>query len=120
MGDQANRIVRFMAEATRGDAISDDEWGKLTRAFGDDDDRPVRQQLMGLQLLIEVALVRDRPERALATLALAARTGLMDIVWLDRCPLFGRVAEHPRYPPLRVEVGRRADRVLAALRSVTS
>jgi serine/threonine-protein kinase len=120
MGDQANRIVRFMAEATRGDAISDDEWGKLTRAFGDDDDRPVRQQLMGLQLLIEVALVRDRPERALATLALAARTGLMDIVWLDRCPLFGRVTEHPSYPPLRAEVGRRAERVLAALRSVTS
>jgi eukaryotic-like serine/threonine-protein kinase len=120
MGDQANRIVRFMAEATRGDAISEEEWGKLTRAFGDDDDRPVRQQLMGLQLLIEVALVRDRPERALATLALAARTGLMDIVWLDRCPLFGRVAEHPSYPPLRAEVARRAERVLAALRSVTS
>jgi hypothetical protein len=44
----------------------------------------------------------------------------MDIVWLDRCPLFGRVTEHPSYPPLRAEVGRRAERVLAALRSVTS
>jgi hypothetical protein len=119
MGDQANRIVRIMAEATRGDGLTDEQWAKIIRGFTEET-RPVRQQLMGQQLLIEVALVKGEHERALDLLALAAKTGLMDVVWLDRCPLFIPVIDHPRYAPLRAEVGQRAERVLAALRSVTS
>jgi serine/threonine-protein kinase len=120
MGDQANRIVRIMAEATREQGMTAEQWGKVMRAFGEDADRPVRQQLMGQQLLIEVALVRGQHERALDMLGLAAKTGLMDVVWLDRCPLFVPLLETAAYPPLRQEVGRRAERVLAAMRSVTS
>jgi len=44
----------------------------------------------------------------------------MDIVWLDRCPLFIPLLDLPRYAEVRSVVAARAERVLAALRSVTS
>ena len=119
MGDQANRIVRFMAEATKEEAFSHDAWLKFVAAFSESD-RPIRQQLMGQQLLIELALTRGQPELAFEILAIAARTGLMDIVWLDRCPLFIPLLDHPRYGEVRSVVAARAERVLAALRSITS
>jgi hypothetical protein len=75
---------------------------------------------MGLQLLTEVALVRREPDLALEPLGVAARKGLMDIVWLDHCPLFGQLVDDPRFAPIRARVAERATRVLAAFRSVTS
>jgi hypothetical protein len=94
-------------------------WHNVQQAFTDTD-HPVRQQLMGLQLLTEIALVRREPELALEPLAIAARTGLMDIVWLDHCPLLVQLADDARYTPIRAQVADRATRVLAAFRSVTS
>jgi TolB-like protein len=119
MGDQANRIVRFMSEAAKQEQFSAEAWYKFVEAFSEGS-RPVRQQLMGLQLLVEIAATRGEAQTAIDILKIAARVGLMDVVWLDRCPLFVQLLEHPDYPAIRSQVATRAERVLAALRSVTS
>jgi serine/threonine-protein kinase len=119
IGPQGDRLLRFMNSLARDQHPTPDTWRNVQEAFTDDD-HPMRQQLMGLQLLAEVALVRREPELALEPLALAANKGLMDIVWLDHCPLFAQLADDARFAPIRARVAERAARVLAAFRSVTS
>jgi hypothetical protein len=91
-------------------------WQKFLAMFSGVD-QPQRQQLMGLQLLTEGALMFDRYEVALDTLSVATSRGLMDRVWLDHCPLFLKIAKQPRYHDLRAQVAQRAQRVLAAFRA---
>lgn len=119
IGQQGDRLLRFMNELARNDHPPLEIWRSVQDAFTDND-HPARQQLMGLQLLAEVALVRHEPQLALEPLAIAATKGLMDLVWLDHCPLFAQLAGEPRYVPIRAQVAERAARVLAAFRSVTS
>jgi serine/threonine-protein kinase len=119
IGTQGDRLLRFMNQLARDAEPSAEAWRNVQTAFTDDD-HPARQQLMGLQLLAEIALVRHEPSLALEPLEIAARKGLMDIVWLDHCPLFVQLADEPRYAPIRAQVTQRAARVLAAFRSVTS
>ena len=119
IGQQGDRLLRFMNQLARDANPSAEAWRSVQAAFTDDD-HPARQQLMGLQLLAEVALVRREPELAIEPLSIAARKGLMDIVWLDHCPLFVQLADDARYAPIRAQVAERAARVLSAFRSVTS
>jgi serine/threonine-protein kinase len=119
IGQQGDRLLRFMNQLARDANPSTEAWDSVQAAFTDDD-HPARQQLMGLQLLAEIALVRREPELAIEPLSIAARKGLMDIVWLDHCPLFVQLADDARFAPIRGQVAERAGRVLAAFRSVTS
>ena len=72
---------------------------------------------MGLQLLTEVALSFERLAPALDTLGKAANLGLMDVVWMDHCPLLLRVSGHARFRLLRAQVAAQAARVLAAFQT---
>ena len=116
MGEGASRISEFMNQVARTGTVDPDAWKRFLWQFNGSD-QPVRQQLMGLQLLIEGALMYQRYEVALDTLAVATQRGLMDRVWLDHCPLFLQIAKHPRYLELRAQVAERAARVLAAFRA---
>jgi hypothetical protein len=91
-------------------------WQRFLAQYGGVD-QPIRQQLMGLQLLTEGALIFDRHDIALDTLASADQRGLIDRVWLDRCPLFQKVHQMPRFIVTRDHVANRAARVLSAFRS---
>lgn len=119
IGQQGDRLLRFMNQLAGDGKAPPELWSVVLSAFTDDG-HPARQQLMGLQLLAEIALVRREPERALEPLAIAATKGLMDVVWLDHCPLFTQLADDARFAPIRAQVAERAARVLAAFRSVTS
>ena len=116
MGEGASRISDFMSQLARTGNVPPDAWQRFLGQFSGAD-QPQRQQLMGLQLLSEGALMFDRYEVALDTLSIAASRGLMDRVWLDHCPLFLKIAKQPRYLDLRVQVAQRAQRVLAAFRA---
>jgi len=116
MGEGASRISEFMSQLARTGTVAPDAWQRFLGQFSGAD-QPQRQQLMGLQLLSEGALMFDRFDVALDTLSVAASRGLMDRVWLDHCPLFLKVAKQPRYLDLRVQVAQRAQRVLAAFRA---
>jgi hypothetical protein len=116
MGEGASKIAEFMTEIARTGEVDPDAFRRFLAMFSGAD-QPIRQQLMGLQLLTEGALNFDRVEIALETLATAAQRGLMDRVWLDHCPLFIKVQKVPRFIATRDYVANRAAKVLSAFRS---
>jgi serine/threonine-protein kinase len=48
-------------------------------------------------------------------IAKSSEAGLIDLLWLDRCPLLEVVRSHPRFVALRGEIARRAARVAEAI-----
>ena len=116
MGEGASKIAEFMTQLAVTGTVRADAWQKFLAMFSGAD-QPQRQQLMGLQLLTEGALMFDRHEVALDTLTVATARGLMDRVWLDHCPLFLKIAKQPRDLDLRAQVAQRAQRVLSAFRA---
>ena len=80
-------------------------------------DRPHRFQVVGLQRLAEMAILVEQREAALETLSAASQFGLIDVVWLDYCPLFTPLHADPGFQTIRDDVAARASRVLTAFRS---
>jgi serine/threonine-protein kinase len=118
MGPQASRLLTFITQAAESQMIDPTVWKQFLAVFGGAD-RPIRSQLIGLQVVAELALTLDRTDLALETLDQAEKLGLMDVVVLDRCPLFDRVVNEGRFRALRKRVAQRAADVLAAFRSAT-
>ena len=73
-----------------------------------------RRPIFFRQMMAEVLAYVGDAEQALATIEDAASLGLIDIVWLDRCPLFAEMRSSPRYALAREQVSERAARVLEA------
>ena len=119
IAEGASKIIGFMVSLGRTGTVDHAAWRRFLAMYTGNDN-PQRQQLMGLQVLVERALVHDRIEIALETFAVAAQRGLMDRVWLDHCPLFVRVANDPRFLETRTVVDARAARVLATFRATQS
>lgn len=80
-------------------------------------DRPIRMRVMGFQLMTETALILGQFDLAVRALARAADLGLLDVTWLDGCPLFAPLIRDVRWRVVREDVAQRAARVLAAFRS---
>ena len=117
MGDGGSIIHNFLREVARAPAEFDHLTWRRFLAKYEATARPLRQQLMGLQLLTEVALSFQRVEPALDTLAQAGHMGLIDAIWIDYCPLFRPIADLPRFRAIRDQVADRAARVLSAFRA---
>ena len=116
IGDNAPRIVVFFRDTVARGSMNLDEWSRLRDSFLIED-KPRRMQVLGLQLLSELSLVLREPERSLEALANSIDLGLMDITWLDACPVFHELYDDPRWQAMRAEVSARATRVLAAFRA---
>jgi len=116
MGARASQLANFISMAADSELSDPQILENFLGAFGGPE-RAHRPQLIGLQLLSEIALALDRPELALDTLEQADRLGLIDVVVLDHCPLFESLAIHPRFRSIRARVADRAANVLAAFRS---
>ncbi len=114
--DAQAKIIGFVVALGRDGVIDSSAWQRFLALFTGSD-HPQRQQLMGLQILVEGALVYDRSEPALAALEAAAERGLMDRVWLDHCPLFAKIAREPRFIAMRAVVAERASRVRSVFRA---
>ncbi len=83
-------------------------WGKVTG-------RAMRRPAFFQQLAAEVQAYAGRDDGALAAIEAADRLGLIDIAWLDRCPLFAGLRTSPRFVTARHRVAARAAEVLDAL-----
>ncbi len=80
--------------------------------------RAVRLRILLHQMKAEVnALLGDRAA-ALAALQAADSLELLDILWLDQCPLFADYHTDPTFLAVRATVAQRAADVLAALAEV--
>lgn len=74
-----------------------------------------RAQSIGLQALIEYHCLRRDYQKALPVLRRAVELGIIDILWMDICPLITPLSELPGYAELRATVAERALIVQRAL-----
>ena len=77
-------------------------------------DRPRRLQLVALQRATETLALVGQADLAIEILEQAARLGLIDIRWVDHCPLFSELRTHARWQAIRDQVAARATAVRAA------
>jgi serine/threonine protein kinase/tetratricopeptide (TPR) repeat protein len=77
-------------------------------------DVPSRHHLIILQRLVELASIMGRTDELYEAMAIAADLGLIDVVWMDNCPLFADIRSEPRFLALRNQVGDRANQFLGA------
>jgi hypothetical protein len=115
-GDGGSTLLQFLRRIAESKELDRDAWRRVVDLYRGAD-RPTRGTVFGLQLLAEVALLHAQPALAWDTIAAAETLGLMDIVWLDRCPLFDEHRGNPDMIAVRARVAERAERVRAALKS---
>jgi serine/threonine-protein kinase len=77
----------------------------------------IRRQTLFFQLSAELTAYTGRHEDAVAAVTSAVELGLIDRLWLERCPLLDGVRADRRYPALHEDVRRRTDAILEAYRS---
>jgi hypothetical protein len=116
MGVTASRLVDYLTDAVKDGDIEQGLPTGFIAQFGGQG-KPLRGQLIGLQLLAELSILFDHPETALEILEDADRKHFMDVVVLEKCILFDRVRPSARFQRLRDSVADRAARVLAAFRA---
>jgi len=115
----AGQVFRFVGAIQKHGGIDRPAYEKLIKQ-PHNPDTPVRQLLIRMQVFCELALVFNERELALDALERAVELGLMDVAWIDGCPLIEKIVNHHRYPELRRRIAARAERVLAAFRSVAT
>ena len=64
-----------------------------------------------LQLATEIALVHEFANLGLRYLERAASLVLVDLTWVDHCPLLASVRDDPRFGPIRATVRSRAEAI---------
>lgn len=77
--------------------------------------RPERPRAFYLQILAEGAAYLEQWEVATRAIERAVGFGLIDIAWLDRCPLLAPLRAEPAIQPLRATVQARAAGLLGAI-----
>lgn len=75
-----------------------------------------RMQAINLQRMVEIGVVMDRLDDAWFALRLAnENTGLIDVVWVDHCPLFEPYRSNSDFVSIRDQIAQRARELLAAI-----
>ena len=110
-------LLAFIRESARAGSLDLDAWRSLALQFAAAG-RPRRPQVFSFQLLAEVAVSVGTTELVLEVLDQAQSAGLLDVFWLDRCPLFAPLRQLPAFIATRDRVAARAHRVHAAIRDV--
>ena len=108
-------LLGFVRESVENNRVDLDKWRVLAARFAREG-HPRRPQVFSFQLLAEVAVSLGTPELALEVLDQAQRVGLIDVLWLDRCPLFASLRDAPAFVEVRGRVAAQARRVHAAIR----
>ncbi|MGE0402726.1 MAG: protein kinase, partial [Kofleriaceae bacterium] len=101
----------------RDEGIFDVEaWNKYIASIVEESktDMPSRHHLIILQRLVELAAIMEQHDALYDVLRLTADLGLIDVTWMDNCPLFNDLRTEPRFLALRNQVGDRANEFLAA------
>jgi serine/threonine-protein kinase len=107
-------LARVFATWRATGTVDATAWDRLCSL---DPAEPRRNPLVVLQRVAETAMLIGDPAAALRALRAAADGGLIDIVYLDRCPLFRELADHPAWRACHQIVADRARRALAAFRA---
>jgi serine/threonine-protein kinase len=106
LGVVLGQSERFVADAALVD-----------RVLPVDASRPPRRASFNAQMRAEIFMSVGHEMAGLGALKDSDANGLIDIVWLDRCPLLDPLRKHPEFIKTHAQVTLRAQRVLAALDS---
>lgn len=116
-GDAVNVTLAFVQKCLSTNKLYPGEWSVAIAELLDNA-APTRTRMIALQIMTELAMVLHEPDRALESARVAADVGLIDIAWLDRCPLFDtELTSRPEWILLHGEVAARAARMLSAFRA---
>nr|MBA3454039.1 hypothetical protein [Deltaproteobacteria bacterium] len=115
-GNEGTDMVRTFNNWREGKPFDREAWDRVIKLLVKPSS-PHRNQLVSLQRMAEMALIIEEPATAIDTISAASAFGLIDIVWLDNCPLFTRLRDEPSFREARAEVADRAWRVLSAFRA---
>jgi serine/threonine-protein kinase len=74
-----------------------------------------RRRTLFFQVNAEIYAYVFEVDHSLRSIAAAIEAGLIDLFWMDRCPVLEPVRKDARFLPLRAQVSRRADEIIAAL-----
>jgi serine/threonine-protein kinase len=111
----ASSIFGAVTKIQADGRITEELWNRIVRQpVGPD--QPVRQHMLRLQIFCEIGALLGQLDYSIEALTRGVDLGLMDVAWMDKCPLLEKIVERPGYAKLRRRIGERAARVLAAFR----
>jgi eukaryotic-like serine/threonine-protein kinase len=115
----ASSQLRTMAQrltqlAQRRDAA---KGSREARAEADTAGGSVRMRVFFLQMIAEAFAQSGDRERAVEAIAAVVDGGLLDLVWIERCPLFAAWRSEAPMPALTARVAERAAPIRAAIRA---
>jgi serine/threonine-protein kinase len=77
----------------------------------------LRRRTFFMQMEAETQAYLGDDETAFTCVKRCADAGLIDLGWVDQCPLLDPIRSDPRFPPIRAMVKQRADEILQAYRA---
>jgi serine/threonine-protein kinase len=108
-------VIAMVTEIKTTGDMSIDRWRATMKAI-DDPHVPLRGQMVARQGLIEMAAVTGHVADSLAAIRRIADDGLLDRLWLRRCPALAALRDMPEFVAALAVVDARADAALAAYR----
>ncbi len=116
-GFQRDIALKLLSVRTGG--ISADELAPVLLGRAQNRGRAVRGAILWRQVLAEVMLFAGKTDEGLQAIEKAVDLGLLDLSWLDGCPLLRTLAGAERFQKARERVAVRAREVLGVLASAT-
>ncbi|MBX3215049.1 MAG: protein kinase [Labilithrix sp.] len=113
--ETARFAIEHMLKVPLGDSTLVRDRAFLDRVLPFDASRPPRRASFNAQLRAEMHAFFRMDAETLDALRAGDANGLVDVVWLDRCPLFDPLRSEPEFTTLQNRIALRAQRVTATL-----
>jgi serine/threonine-protein kinase len=113
-GFETHTFATMLVEAYLGKRSPAEAWALFAIVDGETSQRRVA---LGMQLRAELAGYLGEVDQVIQSLELGDGAGLVDLFWLDRCPLLREARTDPRFVDLRDRIQQRAHAAYEAFRS---
>jgi eukaryotic-like serine/threonine-protein kinase len=113
--DEKRRILEVLLGVTVRGGMTAEDRDLLARAFPTGSDASQRRAAFNAQIRAEVHLVAGEVAQAVEIVYDADANGLVDVVWLEHCPLLEGIRDTSELRSVRRSTALRAERVRAVL-----
>ncbi len=114
LGGHAERLAQIIQVAAEGKPVDATAWNETIHMWVHEV-RPMRLVTLVLQLLAETAAAHGADEQAFSALDQSCDSGLVDLMWMDHCPLLARLQGDPRWADVRSRVAGQGTQIRALL-----
>jgi serine/threonine-protein kinase len=113
---RAAKLAQVMIEIATGKMDANEAAAHFERLAQSGPQRG-RRRAFFLQLAAEMNGFLGAAEPALDAMERAVEAGLIDRLWMERCPALAAARQHPRYARIHAALAQRTDEILAAYRA---